>query len=224
MSLTTITNQQRYDIGYRAAIAANLTQRFINTTRNLSAEQAAPIDAALSTLITALATAGYSTVPEGSAVVEDGASVNVLNFNASVTKAAIAEVDTDTDTVQLRFPATIGMKANNESISVQNVNGAAGLTSTAYVDTNGVLVAARLPATAAVLQNNNNVQIRNSAGTAIGNATFAVSSGAITYGSLPATIAGIANGAALTVPVTGTYTTTATFTVANGVVTGIALS
>lgn len=46
----------------------------------------------------------------------------------------------------------------------------------------------------------------------------------IGYGVLPSDTAAVANGAALTVPVTGTYTTTATIAVANGVITGITLS
>lgn len=41
---------------------------------------------------------------------------------------------------------------------------------------------------------------------------------------LPATQTVVSNGQALTVPVTGSYTTTATVTVAGGVVTGIVLS
>ena len=184
MSLISITNQQRYNIGYRANIAANLTQRFVNNTKTLTAEQAAPIDAAITQLLTALVDAGYTAVPEGSAIVADGDSIDVLNLNGTVTTAATVEVDTDLGTAQVRFPAT-----------------------------------------AAVLQNDNDVQIRNSAGTPIDNATFTVSSGVITYGTLPATVAGVANGATLTgVPPTGTYTDTVTFTVAGGVITGIALS
>ncbi|AIM40545.1 hypothetical protein [Escherichia phage J8-65] len=223
MSLISITNQQRYDIGYRANIAANLTQRFVNNTKTLTAEQAAPIDAAITQLMTALEAAGYTSVPEGSAIVADGAATTVVNANGTVQKAATFDVNGETVTVAL--PATVGMKSNNDSISVQNVNGAAGVTSTSYVDSNGVLVAARLPATTAVIASGNNIQIRNSAGTAIGNATFTVSNGVITYGTLPATIAGVANGATLTgVAPTGTYTNTVTFTVAGGVITGIALS
>lgn len=144
MSLVSITNQQRYDIGYRANIAANLTQRFVNNTKTLTAEQAAPIDAALDNLIAALAVAGYTTVPDGSVVVGDGDSIDVLNLNGTVTTAATVEVDADLGTAQVRFPATA---------------------------------------------------------------------------------AGVANGATLTgVEPTGTYTNTITFTVAGGVITGIALS
>lgn len=223
MSLITITDAQRYDIGYRCNIAANLTQRFVNDTRTVTAAQAAAIDAAIENLMTALEAAGYSSVPDGSTIVADGAAINVVNFNGTVTKAGTVDV---TDGVaSVNFPVTIGMKANGETISVQNVSGANGIGSTAFVDSNGVLLAARLPATAATLQNNATIQIRNSAGTAIGNATFNVASGAITYGALPATIAGVTNGQALTgVAPTGTYTNTVTFTVAGGVITAITLS
>ncbi|AXH71955.1 MAG: putative structural protein [Podoviridae sp. ctbj_2] len=66
--------------------------------------------------------------------------------------------------------------------------------------------------------------VQNSAGAAIGTGTITVAANAISNIRLPATVAGVSNGAALTVPVTGTYTNTATIAVANGVITGITLS
>lgn len=223
MSLITITDAQRYDIGYRCGIAANLTQRFVNDTRAVTAAQAAAIDTAIQSLMDALEAAGYSSVPAGSVIVADGAAINVVNANGTVTKAATIDIVGGVASTVL--PATVGMKANGETISVQNVNGANGIGSTAYVDANGVLISARLPATAATLQNNTSIQLRNSAGAVIGNATFNVASGLITYGTFPATIAGVTNGQALTgVAPTGTYTNTVTFTVAGGVITAITLS
>ncbi|KLQ40417.1 hypothetical protein ABR33_00080 [Enterobacter bugandensis] len=222
MSLITITDQQRYDIGYRANIAANLTQRFVNNTTQITAAQAADIDAAILQLMTALEAAGYSSVPAGSAIVADGDATTLVNADGTVQKPATFNVEGDEVTVAL--PVTVGMKSNGDSISVQNVNGAAGITSTAFVNANGVLLAARLPATVAAISSGNSIQIRNSAGTAISNATFTVSNGVIAYGTFPATIAAVANAAALQIPVTGTYVDTVTFTVAGGVITGIALS
>ncbi|WXX18566.1 hypothetical protein ROV85_16 [Pantoea phage ROV85] len=77
MSLITITDAQRYDIGYRCGVAANLTQRFVNDTRTVTAAQAATIDTALQSLMDALEAAGYSSVPEGSAIVADGAALQI---------------------------------------------------------------------------------------------------------------------------------------------------
>lgn len=222
MSLITITDQQRYDIGYRANIAANLTQRFVNNTTQITAAQAADIDTAIQQLMTALEAAGYSSVPDGSVIIAGGDTATVVNQDGTVSKTGTVEVDGST--YQIRFPVTTGMKSNGDSISVQNVNGAAGITSTAFVNTNGVLLAARLPSTVACISSGNGIQIRNSAGTAIANATFTVSNGVIAYGTFPATIAAVANAAALQIPVTGTYVDTVTFTVAGGVITGITLS
>jgi hypothetical protein len=86
-------------------------------------------------------------------------------------------------------------------------------------------VTAELEATDAIVQNAQNITMQNSAGAAIaGNHPASVVNGVLSNVKLAATIAPVANGAALVVPVTGSYTTTATVTVANGVVTAIVLS
>lgn len=77
---------------------------------------------------------------------------------------------------------------------------------------------------AAVLKQGQNVAVRNSAGADSHNATAVVTGGALTGVNLAATVALVDNADALVVPVTGTYATTATFTVAAGVITSIALS
>lgn len=82
-----------------------------------------------------------------------------------------------------------------------------------------------LPAGTATVADNDVVPVKNSAGTSTVDATAVVASNGVLSGlNLAATVAMVDNGDALTVPVTGTYTTTATISVANGVVTGIVLS
>lgn len=76
----------------------------------------------------------------------------------------------------------------------------------------------------AVVANGDTVAVRNSAGADSHNATAVVSGTSLTGVNLAATAAIVDNGDALVVPVTGTYATTATVTVANGVITGIVLS
>lgn len=79
--------------------------------------------------------------------------------------------------------------------------------------------------TTAVVSNGASVTMKNSAGTTVGAAgTVTVAGGAVTEAKAPATTALIVNAGAYTVPVTGTYATKATFTVAAGVVTAIVLS
>lgn len=79
---------------------------------------------------------------------------------------------------------------------------------------------------AAVLANGGAVAVHNSAGANVaGVHTAEVANGALTDVKLAATVAPVVNGQALAgVAPTGAYTNTVTFTVANGVITAIALS
>lgn len=113
--------------------------------------------------------------------------------------------------------------ANDAAVSIRNSAGALAQSGKAVV-TGNTLTGVNLPATATILANAGAVPLQNSAGTAKGNGTAAVANGVVTSVRTPATSAIVANAEALTVPVTGTYETTATLTVAGGVVTGIALS
>ena len=143
MSLASITNAQRYNVGNAVNIAAHNTKRFINNTKAPTAAQEALIADSMQDAADALAVAGYFALPAGTATVTDGAATAVLN--------------------------SAGADPHNSTVVVNN---------------QGVLQGVNLAATAAIVD----------------------------------------NGDALTVPVTGTYTTTATISVANGVVTGIVLS
>lgn len=81
-----------------------------------------------------------------------------------------------------------------------------------------------LPATQAVVTNGGTSPVQNSAGAAIGTGTYTVAANAVSNIKLPATVAGVTSGAKInagTVTGTGNF---ATFTVANGVITGIVLS
>ena len=83
---------------------------------------------------------------------------------------------------------------------------------------------AALPATQAVVSNGGTSPVQNSAGVAIGTGTYTVASNAVSNIKLPATVAGVSNAQKVNaVSVTGTGNF-ATFTVANGVITGIVLS
>lgn len=85
--------------------------------------------------------------------------------------------------------------------------------------------ASGLPATSAVVANGATVNVENSAGNLDSPATAVVSGAVITGVRLAATKTIVTSGQALTgVTPTGTFTTTVTFTVAAGLITGIVLS
>lgn len=101
------------------------------------------------------------------------------------------------------------------------------------VDTLGAVAVAALNATgsaasgttAIVTNGQTPVVMANSANSKTVNGTAVVANGAVSRVSAPATAALITSGQALTgVTPTGTFATTVTFTVANGVITAIALS
>lgn len=76
-----------------------------------------------------------------------------------------------------------------------------------------------------VVTNGATVSVKNSAGSkTVAGATIDVVAGAVEDVNLPATAALLTTAQALVVPVTGSYATTATVTVAGGVVTAIVLS
>lgn len=81
-------------------------------------------------------------------------------------------------------------------------------------------------ATQAVVSNGGTVSVANSANSkTVAGATYVISASAVSRISLPATAALVTSAQTLTgVTPTGTYTNTITFTVANGVITAVALS
>lgn len=81
-----------------------------------------------------------------------------------------------------------------------------------------------LPPTEAVVTDLDVISVANSAASKTVNGTAHVAANAVTNIKLGATDAVISSAQALVVPVTGAYVTTATVTVALGVVTGIVLS
>lgn len=76
----------------------------------------------------------------------------------------------------------------------------------------------------AIVSDGDALAITNSAGGDAHDATVAINGNDITGIRLAATVTMVDNAAALAVPVSGTYTDTATISVANGVITAIALS
>lgn len=115
--------------------------------------------------------------------------------------------------------------ADGDTIAVQNSAGADSHNATATV-ANNAISAIKFPATVAMVDNVDTVTVKNSAGSSIaGTHSASVASGVLSNVTLASTVAAVVNGGTLTgVTPSGTYVDTITFTVANGVITAIALS
>lgn len=92
MTIEVATPAQQLEITRRARIAADATQRFAQREDAITAAQAVSIDAALVALSAALAAAGISGLPATSAVVANGATVNVENSAGALDSPATAVV------------------------------------------------------------------------------------------------------------------------------------
>lgn len=120
------------------------------------------------------------------------------------------------------LPATDAIVSNGATVVVKNSAGTVSKNGTATVAASKVSGVA-LAATEAIVSDAGAVVVHNSTGTAVaGSHTTTVAAGVVSNVKLAATVAPVVNGATVA-NVTGTGTT-ATITVANGVITGIALS
>lgn len=153
----------------------------------------------------------------GTVVVQNSAGAAATNATATVTANTLNYV---------RLPATSAIVANNGTTAVQNSGGTAVGSAATLVVASGALTAIKLPTSTAPTTSTTTPAILNSTGTvAGGNGTVTVTNGAIANIKLPAGTALVPNAYALTgVAPTGTYTSTVTFTVAGGLITGITLS
>ncbi len=173
------------------------------------------------------------TLPSNQAVVTDSTtyplygSDGATNQNTTVSPVIASGILS-------RFKLATGYTAlaNAVAVAVRNSAGANSHSGTSVVTTAGALTGVNLPATTAMIDNGDAVTMQNSAGTAIaGTHPATVSSGVISNVKLAATIAPVANASVqASVPVTnnailaiGTVNRQVTYTVANGVVTGLTI-
>ncbi len=165
----------------------------------------------------------YALLADSVILVDQADNVRVTN-SAGATISSAATVSVVSGALnRISLPATIAGLANAGTATISNSAGTTIGTGTAVVAA-GVITRIALPATIAGVANAATVVVQNSAGAQAHNATATVAAGLVSNVKLAATAAIVDNAQALTVPVTGTYATTATLTVANGVITGIALS
>lgn len=223
MAFIDSTSDQRVELLRQAEKTANLTRRVTVGSGVLGVYEGAEGEGLCTALSEALADIGYVGLPPGGAVVNGGEEKPVMALGGTplVTGSTLVE---DGVFEGIELAQTDTAISNGDTVVVQNSAGANGVEGTAAV-ASGTITAVRLPATTAALSNGAALPLWNSAGTLItSTGTLTVANGVAGRLNMPATVAAVVNAQSLTIPVTGSYTTTATFTVAGGVITGITLS
>lgn len=201
MSLASITNAQRYNVGNAVNIAAHNTQRFINNTKAPTAAQEALIAGSMQDAADALAVAGYFALPAGTATVTDGAATAVLNSAGADSHPATAVV-TDGALTGVKITAdTTAIVDLNDTVEIRRADGSVtGITTGSARVAAGVLANVRLPITADAVVNNGTVSVRNYAGADAHTATAIISgAGVLTGFNLGASIAMVDNSDTLSV-------------------------
>lgn len=225
MSIATITAAQRVEVRDECLKAALAMQRFTQSGTTPRTDETAEVTPVLEAAAAALVVAGASGLPTTSAVVANGASVNVENSAGNLDSPATAVV-TAGAVSGVRLAATKTIVDNAAAITMQNSAGTAIAGTHPATVAAGVLSNVKLAATIAPIANAAaNLVVQNSAGAAITSAGLAaVAAGVLTSVRLPATIAQVTNAvkqSGWTVTGSGTFFTP---TVTNGVCTGGVLS
>lgn len=167
-------------------------------------------------------------LPAGKTVITDQAGAVPVQDADGTSINCTAVIAANDALSYVGIPGTAALVTNGLSVNVANFNGSGPLAGTASI-TGGFLTSVNLQSQTNTLVSNGFTTDLGTVGVSGAGSDFAtvnVASGGITSVgvSFVGTKALVTNGQALTVPVTGTYTTTATLTVSNGAVTGIALS
>lgn len=223
MAFIDSTSTQRVEILRQAEKTANLTRRVTIGSGVLGAHEGVEGGELCTALSAALANIGYSSPPPGSALVEGGAPAEVLKFDctALVTGSIVVE---DAAFTGIELAQTVTTVSNGDTVVVQNSAGALATNAAATV-ASSTLSNVRLPAPSTIVADADTLPLWDAAGTLItSDSTLTVADGVAERLNMPAQVAAVVNEQELTVPVTGTYTTKATFTVDGGVITGITLS
>lgn len=157
-------------------------------------------------------------LPANKAVLTDQqASININQFDSTGSFAASVAVALNVQTVTLAN-ATTRIAANGGPVNVTN-SASSKTVGAAFQIAGGAWGAVQLSAaTDAIVSNAGGVAVRGQPG------TLAVAGGLLTQVTLPATVAVVQSGDALTIPVTGTYVTTVTLTISGGLITSMVLS
>ena len=223
MSIATITAAQRVEARDTALAAALVMQRFAQSATTPRADEAAEATPVLEAAAAALVVAGASGLPATSAVVANGATVNVENSAGALDSPATAVV-ADGVLTGVNLAATKTIVTHASTYSVKNSAGSKTVVGTATVAA-GVLTGLACPANEAIVADGGASVVQNSAGTTIpGTHPRAVSLGVENNVKLASTVGVVVNGvkqSGWTVTGSGTFFTP---TIVAGVCTGGVLS
>lgn len=171
-------------------------------------------------------------LPSSVTALANAVSVAVRNSAGANSHSGTSVVTAEGLLTGINLPAATAMLDNAGAVTIQNSAGVAVAGTHPATVSAGVLQYIRLAATIAPVGNGDAITMQNSAGTAIaGTHSATVASGAISNVKLAATIAPVANAQVqASLPVTnnailaiGTVNRQVTYTVANGVVTGLTI-
>lgn len=181
---------------------------------------------------TAVVTNGALTVtlPAGSTIITDQAGgVNVQDADSTTVNATAVIAAGSNQLSYVSVPGTAALVTSNMSVKVANNGGGGALDGNASITGGFINWIALAATTDTLISNGFTTDVSPTIGVSGAGSDFAtvnVSAAALqsVSVSLVPTKAVVTNNQALTVPVTGTYTTTATLTVSGGAVTAIVLS
>jgi hypothetical protein len=128
------------------------------------------------------------------------------------------------DIAGIQMTGTTAAVVNNEVFTLVNSLGAGTHQVNANVASGVISNNLTLGDTSAIVDDISTATVHNYGGTTIGTGTLAVALGALSNIRMPANFAGVTDGGALALPVTGSYTSHITPTVVGGAITGFVLS
>lgn len=178
MSIATITAAQRVEVRDATLTAALVMQKYTQSAATPSTAETALATPVLDAAAAALLVAGASGIPATSAIVANGATVNVENSAGNLDSPAVATVAAGAVT-NVRLAATKTITTTADAVTVQNSAGTAIPGTHPATVAVGVLSNVKLAATVAAVANGAKVNAVSVTGT--GNfATFTVAAGVIT--------------------------------------------
>lgn len=225
MSISTITAAQRAELRDSLLSAELVMQKYTQsatTPRTDETEEATPV---LEAAAAALVVAGASGLPATSAVVANGGTVNVENSAGALDSPATAVVAANVLT-SVKLGSTKTILTQGDTVTITDSNGTPASTGTATVAAGVVTNVAITSPTSAIAVHGDATTVQDVTGATVATTgvTLVVAAGVLTgakLGSAQQVVANTVKRAVGTVSGSGTF---GTFTVVNGVITGIVLS
>lgn len=154
-------------------------------------------------------------IPEGDVAVGNGDPVNVRNSSGADPHPATIVVEEEALVGVNLVDATVALVDDGDEIPVRGIDFPVTVAE-------GAVTGVTIPDTFALVEDGEPVDVVGELATV--SSSTEVSAGEVSEVTLPGNAALVVDGAVLTIPVTGDYVDTVSFTVAGGLITGIVLS